>query len=84
MRYTLRLLTLDQLGRAAALICALELEREQAPERLGEWPFEIALWVGRAATPNYMGRKGRGRRQIRPREDPALCARLVTRAAVCP
>ena len=58
MRYTLRLLTLDQLGRAAALICALELEREQAPERLGEWPFEIALWVGRAATPNYMGRKG--------------------------
>ncbi len=58
MRYTLRLLTLDQLGRAAALICALELERGQAPERLGEWPFEIALWVGRAATPNRMGRKG--------------------------
>ena len=58
MRYTLRLLTLDQLGRAAALICALELEREAAPARLGTWPFEIALWVGRAATPNYMGRKG--------------------------
>ena len=58
MRYTLRLLTLDQLGRAAALICALELEREQNPERLGEWPFEIGLWVGRAATPNYMGKKG--------------------------
>ena len=58
MRYTLRLLTLDQLGRAAAMICALELEREQAPERLGEWPFEIGLWVGRAATPNRMGRKG--------------------------
>ena len=29
MRYTLRLLTLDQLSRAAALICALELERDQ-------------------------------------------------------
>ena len=58
MRYTLRLLTLDQLGRAAALICALELEREASPDRLGTWPFEIALWVGRAATPNYMGRKG--------------------------
>ncbi len=58
MRYTLRLLTLDQLGRAAALICALELEREAAPDRLGTWPFEIALWVGRAATPNHMGRKG--------------------------
>ena len=58
MRYTLRLLTLDQLGRATALVCALELEREKAPEKLGKWPFEIALWVGRAATPNYMGRRG--------------------------
>jgi hypothetical protein len=57
MRYTLRLLTLDQLGRAAALICALELERERAPERLGSWPFEIGLWVGRAATPNRLGSK---------------------------
>jgi len=58
MRYTLRLLTLDQLGRAAALICALELEREQNPGQLGAWPFEIGLWVGRAATPNYMGKRG--------------------------
>ena len=58
MRYTLRLLTLDQLGRAAALICAMELLREQDVEKLGRWPFEIALWVGQAATPNVMGRKG--------------------------
>lgn len=58
MRYTLRLLTLDQLGRAAALICALELERKRDPQKLGEWPFEIGLWVGMAATPNRMGRKG--------------------------
>jgi hypothetical protein len=58
MRYTLRLLTLDQLGRAATLICALELERQQDVEKLGEWPFEIGLWVGRAATPNRMGAKG--------------------------
>ncbi len=58
MRYTLRLLTLDQLGRAAALICALELERQNDVSKLGEWPFEIGLWVGRAATPNRMGAKG--------------------------
>ncbi len=57
MRYTLRLLTLDQLARAAALICALELERKKN-EKLGSWPFEIGLWVGLAATPNEMGRKG--------------------------
>ena len=55
MRYTLRLLTLDQLGRAATLICALELERQNDVEQLGDWPFEIGLWVGRAATPNRMG-----------------------------
>jgi hypothetical protein len=58
MRYTLRLLTLDQLSRAAALMCALELERERDRETLGYWPFEIGLWVGMAATPNRMGRKG--------------------------
>ena len=23
----------------------------------GDWPFEIGLWVGRAATPNRMGKK---------------------------
>ncbi len=57
MRYTLRLLTLDQLGRAAALICALELERRKN-QALGEWPFEIGLWVGSAATPNRMGYAG--------------------------
>ena len=58
MRYTLRLLTLDQLARASRLVCALELAREENPGRYGEWPFEIGLWVGRAATPNRMGRKG--------------------------
>ena len=61
MRYTLRLLTLDQLGRAATLICALEIERQRDPERLGPWPFEIGLWVGMAATPNAMGQKGESR-----------------------
>ena len=61
MRYTLRLLTLDQLARASGLVCALELEREAEPARYGEWPFEIGLWVGKAATPNVMGHKGESR-----------------------
>ena len=47
MRYTLRLLTLDQLARAAGLVCALELERAERPKRSATWPFEIGLWVGR-------------------------------------
>ena len=58
MRYTLRLLTLDQLDRASTLVCALELERQAAPERLGTWPLEIGLWVGQGATPNRLGKKG--------------------------
>jgi hypothetical protein len=58
MRYTLRLLTFEQLSRAATLICALELERQNDVVKLGDWPFEIGLWVGRAATPNRMGKKG--------------------------
>jgi len=52
------LLTLDQLGRAAALICAMELERHDrsvaGDKRPGDWPFEIGLWVGSTATPNRM------------------------------
>jgi hypothetical protein len=58
MRYTLRLLTLDQLARATGLLCALELEREAAPARYGTWPFEIGLWVGKDATPNRLGVQG--------------------------
>jgi hypothetical protein len=61
MRYTLRLLTLDQLARAAGLVCALELEREKNAARYGEWPLEIGLWVGKAATPNVLGHKGEKR-----------------------
>ncbi|WP_254938606.1 hypothetical protein [Cyanobium sp. Morenito 9A2] len=60
MRYTLRLLTLDQLGRASTLICALELERRKDPQLLGKWPFEIGLWVGQSGTPNKLGHKGDG------------------------
>ncbi|MCC7137594.1 MAG: helicase [Planctomycetes bacterium] len=58
MRYTLRLLTLDQFGRAATLVCALELERQRRPTELGTWPIEIGLWVGMSATPNRLGGRG--------------------------
>ncbi len=52
MRYTLRLLTIQQFQRAAALICAMELLRRQDPEKWGQEPFRIGLWVGSGSTPN--------------------------------
>jgi hypothetical protein len=65
MRYTLRLLTLDQLGRAAGVVCALELLRNdpknvdaKGRRLLGDWPIEIGLWVGSDASPNRLGGKG--------------------------
>jgi hypothetical protein len=65
MRYTLRLLTLDQLGRAAGMVCALELLRTgpdyidaDGRPALGDWPIEIGLWVGSDASPNWLGGKG--------------------------
>ena len=65
MRYTLRLLTLDQLGRAAGVVCALELMRtdpknvdQKGRSLLGDWPIEIGLWVGSDASSNRLGGKG--------------------------
>ncbi|HEV2270823.1 MAG TPA: DISARM system helicase DrmA [Steroidobacteraceae bacterium] len=65
MRYTLRLLTLDQLARAAGVVCALELMRTDGStldasgrRLLGDWPIEIGLWVGSDASPNHLGGRG--------------------------
>lgn len=57
MRYTLRLLTLQQFQRATALICACESIRREALEndnnaKWGKEPFRIGLWVGKRTTPN--------------------------------
>lgn len=54
LRYTLRLLTLDQLGRAATLICTLEEIRRKHPKELGNARFTIGLWVGASGTANRL------------------------------
>jgi hypothetical protein len=50
-RYTLRLLTSQQFQRAASLICAMEVLRDQDERAKGMARFSIGLWVGRDATP---------------------------------
>lgn len=52
MRYTLRLLTLQQFQRATALICACEVIRRLDIATWGQVPFRLGLWVGAKATPN--------------------------------
>lgn len=55
MRYTLRLLTLQQFQRASTLVCALEQirlqDRAAGADMWGAEPFRIGLWVGNKSTP---------------------------------
>ena len=64
MRYTLRLLTIQQFQRATTLICACEFIRRSKAEQIeqngkmqpkwGSEPFLIGLWVGGNTTPNTL------------------------------
>ena len=54
MRYTLRLLTIQQFERAALLMCCCEEMRRKNRNLLGTEPIRIGLWVGRGATPNTL------------------------------
>ena len=51
MRYTLRLLTIQQFQRATALICACEYMRKKYGIPGGE--ISIGLWIGSGMTPNH-------------------------------
>ncbi|WP_241241537.1 helicase-related protein [Brevibacterium linens] len=65
MRYTLRLLTIQQFERAAMLMCSLEHLRRKHPETLGSRSFSIGLWVGAASTPNSLVEARRALNRIR-------------------
>ena len=63
MRYTYRLLTVQQLRRAAALICALETLREGNPTSYGTNEVRIGCWLGQSVTPNSVEKAIKDRRE---------------------
>ncbi|KIA60653.1 helicase-related protein [Nocardia vulneris] len=65
MRYTLRLLTIQQFERASMLICALETVRRSDVTRLGDRCLSIGLWVGSGGTPNTLDEAQRAIRELR-------------------
>jgi hypothetical protein len=51
MRYTLRLLTIQQFQRATTLLCAMEILRKSDMLKWGTSPFTLGLWVGNKVSP---------------------------------
>ncbi|MGF7181462.1 DISARM system helicase DrmA [Tunturiibacter psychrotolerans] len=72
MRYTLRLLTLQQFQRATALMCACETIRRADVGKWGETPFRLGLWVGNKTSPNTLEGAANSLRQGRVGGRPSM------------
>lgn len=83
MRYTLRLLTLQQFERAAILLCAMEQVRRSTPE-LGHEEFSVGMWVGRSATPNTLAMAGQKLDELRRNLDKRLATENPVQLHACP
>ncbi|MFE3030167.1 helicase-related protein [Streptomyces canus] len=83
MRYTLRLLTLQQFERAAILLCAMEHMRRRTPE-LGREEFSVGMWVGRSATPNTLAEAGLKLDDLRGNLDKRLATENPVQLHACP
>lgn len=74
MRYTLRLLTIQQFQRATTFMCACELIRntthlEGGKKKWGDEPFRVGLWVGLKTTPNRLDGPDGAKAQIQKLRD---------------
>ncbi|MGA6167998.1 helicase-related protein [Amycolatopsis magusensis] len=84
MRYTLRLLTLQQFERAAALICAMEDMRLDRVGELGSTPISIGMWVGRSATPNTLQSAREAIKKLRKNPEERLSKENPVQLHSCP
>ena len=82
MRYTLRLLTVQQFQRAAALITACDMIRAE-DERLGNARITLGLYVGGEATPNKMDDARTAIREEQAGLSPRSTPRQLLRCPVC-
>lgn len=82
MRYTLRLLTVQQFQRAAALILACETMRTQ-DSRLGVARISLGLYVGDGSTPNSMEKARTVLEEERLGQKPISTPRQLLRCPAC-
>ena len=82
MRYTLRLLTIQQFQRAASLICACEAIRHSS-EDLGTSRISLGLYVGGDATPNRMAHAREALREEHAGLEPRSTPRQLLNCPVC-
>ena len=82
MRYTLRLLTVQQFQRAASLICACDAIRRERDD-LGDAPISLGLYVGGDATPNRVDDAREALREERNGLQPRSTPRQLLDCPVC-
>jgi len=83
MRYTLRLLTIQQFQRASEMICAADRVRMGDATRLGTQPISIGLFVGGEATPNKLEEARKALDEEQHQGSPSSTPRQLLRCPVC-
>jgi hypothetical protein len=83
MRYTLRLLTVQQFQRAAALIAACDQIRAEHSRRLGSAQISLGLYVGGDSTPNRLEEARAALEEERGGGSPPSTPRQLLACPVC-
>ncbi len=82
MRYTLRLLTIQQFERATALICSCEYLRVKHNILGGE--INIGLWIGSGMTPNHLDDAAEVIKKLRDNGDERIYEGNPCQITTCP